>query len=183
MFRILVLIILIILLIYTTLFFIMKNLILVRHAKSSWEVPIHDKERALTCQGIKDAHLVSVEAKDSIPKTYIIWSSSAKRATDTALIFAQNISYPIESIVYKDDLYTFDEKNLEKVIKSCSNIFESVILFGHNAAITDFVNKFGDIFIENVPTSGFVSLKFDTDDWKKIKNGKIKKIIFPKDLR
>jgi phosphohistidine phosphatase len=161
----------------------MKNLILVRHAKSSWEVPMHDKDRGLTCQGVKDAHLVSVEAKDSIPKTYIIWSSTAKRATDTALIFAQNISYPIESIIYKDDLYTFDEKKLEKVIKSCSNNFDSVILFGHNAAITDFVNKFGDDSIENVPTSGFVSFKFDTDDWKKIKKGKIKKIIFPKDLR
>lgn len=161
----------------------MKNLILVRHAKSSWEVPMHDKDRGLTCQGVKDAHLVSVEAKDSIPKTYIIWSSTAKRATDTALIFAQNISYPFESIIYKDDLYTFDEKKLEKVIKSCSNNFDSVILFGHNAAITDFVNKFGDVSIENVPTSGFVSFKFDTDDWKKIKKGKIKKIIFPKDLR
>ncbi|MBG6189018.1 SixA phosphatase family protein [Flavobacterium sp. CAN_S2] len=161
----------------------MKNLLLVRHAKSSWEVPMHDKDRGLTCQGVKDAHLVSVEAKDSIPKTYIILSSTAKRATDTALIFAQNISYPIESIIYKDDLYTFDEKKLEKVIKSCSNNFDSVILFGHNAAITDFVNKFGDVSIENVPTSGFVSFKFDTDDWKKIKKGKIKKIIFPKDLR
>ena len=161
----------------------MKNLILVRHAKSSWEVPVHDKERALTSKGIKDAHLVAAQAKNLVPKTYIIWSSSAKRATDTALIFVQNFSYPVESIVYKDDLYTFDEKKLEKIIKSCSNIFESVILFGHNAAITDFVNKFGDIFIENVPTAGFVSLKFDTDDWKKIKNGTIKKIIFPKDLR
>lgn len=161
----------------------MKNLILVRHAKSSWEVPMGDKDRGLTCQGVKDAHLVATEAKNSIPKTYIIWSSNAKRASDTALIFAQNISYPIESIIYKDDLYTFDEKKLEKVIKSCNNNFDSVILFGHNAAITDFVNKFGDVSIENVPTSGFVSFKFDTDDWKKIKKGKIKKIIFPKDLR
>ena len=161
----------------------MKNLILVRHAKSSWEVPMHDKDRGLTCQGMKDAHLVSAHAKDFIPKTYIIWASSAKRATDTALIFAQNLAYPIESIVYKDDLYTFDEKKLEEIIKSCSNLFESVIVFGHNGAITNFVNKFGDDYFDNIPTSGFVSVKFDTDDWKKIKKGKIKKTIFPKDLR
>ena len=161
----------------------MKNVILVRHAKSSWEVSVHDKDRALTCKGIKDAHLVADQAKNLVPSTYIIWSSSAKRATDTAIIFAQNISYPIDSIVYKDDLYTFDELNLEKVIKSCNPIFENVILFGHNAAITDFVNKFGDIYIENVPTSGFVHLKFETEDWKKIKKGKIEKIIFPKILR
>lgn len=161
----------------------MKNLILIRHAKSSWESPLHDKDRALTTQGIQDAHIVSSRINDFIPKTYIIWTSSARRATDTALIFAQNISYPLECIVYKDDLYTFEEKKLEKIIKSCSNIFESIILFGHNGAITNFVNKFGDVFIENVPTAGFVSLKFDTDDWKKIKKGKTEKIIFPKDLK
>ncbi|MBP4141918.1 histidine phosphatase family protein [Flavobacterium sp. I-SCBP12n] len=161
----------------------MKNLILVRHAKSSWEVPMHDKDRGLTSQGIKDAHLVSNYIKDFIPKTYIIWSSSAKRATNTAMIFAQNIAYPVESIIYKDDLYTFDDNKLEELIKSCTNSCENVILFGHNGAITDFVNKFGDEFIENVPTSGFVYLKFETDNWKKIKKGKTKKIIFPKNLR
>ena len=161
----------------------MKNLILIRHAKSSWESAVHDKDRALTTKGIKDAHIVSSHIADYLPKTYIIWTSGARRAIDTALIFAQNISYPIESIVYKDDLYTFDEKKLEEVIKSCSNLFESVIVFAHNGAITNFVNKFGDNYIDNIPTSGFVSLEFDTDDWKKIKKGKIKKIIFPKDLR
>ncbi len=164
-------------------YLLMKNLILVRHAKSSWEVPMHDKDRGLTCQGMKDAHLVSTHVKDLVPKTYIILSSSAKRATNTALIFAQNLTYPIESIIYKDDLYTFDDNKLENVIKSSNNSFETVILFGHNGAITDFVNNFGDIYIENVPTSGFVYLNFETDEWEKIKKGKIKEIIFPKDLR
>lgn len=161
----------------------MKNLILIRHAKSSWESPVHDKDRTLTTKGINDAHIVSSHIGDYLPKSYIIWTSGARRAIDTALIFAQNISYPIECIVYKDDLYTFEEKKLENIIKSCSNIFESIILFGHNGAITNFVNKFGDVYIENVPTSGFVSLKFDTDDWKEIKKGKTEKTIFPKDLK
>lgn len=161
----------------------MKNLILIRHAKSSWEVAMHDKNRDLTTQGVKDAHLVALHAKEFVPRTYVIWASSAKRATKTALIFAQNLAYPLENIVYKDDLYTFDEKKLEDIIKSCSNVLENVIVFGHNGAITNFVNKFGDAYIDNVSTSGFVSLQFDTDDWKKITKGKIKKIIFPKDLR
>ena len=161
----------------------MKNLILIRHAKSSWDAPLHDKERPLTHRGIEAAHLFSSKIKEILPKTYIVWSSSAKRASDTALIFSQNISYHIESIVYKDDLYTFDEKKLEKVIKSCNNLFDSVILFGHNGAITNFVNKFGDVFIENVPTSGFFSLQFDADSWNTIDKGKTHKTIFPKDLK
>jgi phosphohistidine phosphatase len=161
----------------------MKKLLLIRHAKSSWETPLHDKERPLTQKGMKDAHLVSAVIGEFIPETFIIWSSSAKRASDTALIFAQNMAFPIECIVYKDELYTFDEDKLEKVVKSCDNLFENLILFGHNEAITNFVNKFGDAFIENVPTSGFVSLEFDTDSWEKIKNGKTKKTIFPKELK
>ena len=161
----------------------MKNLILVRHAKSSWEAPLKDIDRPLDQRGINDAHLVSTNCSKFIPQVYIIWSSPAKRASETAIIFAQNILYPIESIVFKPELYTFDENKLETVIKSCSNDFESVILFGHNEAITNFVNKFGDLFIDNVPTAGFVSLQFDTNDWGKIDKGRTKKIIFPKKLK
>ena len=160
----------------------MKNLILIRHAKSNWDTPLKDIDRPLDQRGLKDAHLVSLSINDYIPKTYLIWSSIAKRASDTAVIFAQNLLYPMESIVYKDTLYTFDERQLETIIKSCSNSFDSLILFGHNAAITNFVNKFGDVFIDNVPTSGFVSLQFDTDHWEKINKGKTQKIIAPKDL-
>ena len=161
----------------------MKNLILIRHAKSSWEAPLKDFDRPLMKKGIIDAHDVSANISNFLPKTYIIWSSTAARASETAVIFAQNISYPIESIIYKDELYTFDDKQLEKVIKSCDNSLESVILFGHNEAITNFVNKFGDVFIENVPTSGFVSLKFDAETWDNINKGKTQKTIFPKDLK
>ncbi|MBA0885575.1 SixA phosphatase family protein [Flavobacterium undicola] len=161
----------------------MKNLVLIRHAKSNWDMPLKDIDRPLDQRGMQDAHLVSLNIQKHIPKKYIIWSSPAKRASDTAVIFAQNILYPIENIVYKDDLYTFEEKQLENIIKSCANTFDSVILFGHNAAITNFVNKFGDIFIENVPTSGFVSLQFETDNWGEINKGKTKKIIIPKDLK
>lgn len=161
----------------------MKNLILIRHAKSSWEAPLKDFDRPLMKRGILDAHSVSGAISKYLPKTYTIWSSTAARALETAIIFAQNLSYPLESILFKDELYTFDDRHLEKVIKSCDNSLESVILFGHNEAITNFVNKFGDVFIDNVPTSGFVSLQFDSESWDLIDRGKTKKTIFPKDLK
>ena len=161
----------------------MKNLILVRHAKSSCETPLKDRDRPLSKNGLQAAHLVSSYVSKYLPKTYLLWTSVAERASQTALIFAQNLSYPIESIIYKEELYTFDENQLAKVIKSCKNEFDSVILFGHNGAITNFVNKFGDVFIENVPTSGFVSLQFDVDDWSAIEKGKTLKVIVPKDLK
>ena len=139
----------------------MKQLLLIRHAKSSWEAPLHDFDRPLTNKGIQDAHLVSTHIHALIPKTFLIWSSPARRAKETAIIFAQNLSYPIEDIIFNDQLYTFDEKQLEHFVENLNNINENVIIFGHNEAITNFVNKFGDVLIDNVATSGFVSIKFD----------------------
>lgn len=161
----------------------MKNLILIRHAKSNWDSLVNDVQRPLDQRGVKDAHLVSSNIHDFLPKTFVVWSSTAKRAAATAVIFAQNIQFPIESILFSEAFYTFDGRQLEKVIKSIDKAVENVILFGHNAAITDFVNKFGDILVANVPTAGFVSLSFDTDCWSQIQNGKTKKIIIPKDLK
>ncbi|MDI1255309.1 MAG: histidine phosphatase family protein [Flavobacterium sp.] len=161
----------------------MKNLFLIRHAKSSWEAPLIDKDRPLNNRGILDAHSVSQAITGILPKTFIIWSSTAKRASETAMIFVQNMQCSVESILFKDDLYTFDFHQLEKIIKSCDNDYDNVILFGHNEAITDFVNKFGDEYIENVPTSGFVSIVFDTNKWENISKGKTLKMVFPKDLK
>lgn len=161
----------------------MKNLIVVRHAKSSWDLPLKDIERPLIQSGINDARLVAANCIPFLPETFVIWSSTAKRARETAHIFAKIISYPLEAIVYKEELYTFDENRLEKIIKSCDNAFENVIIFGHNAAITNFVNKFGNVSITNVSTAGFVALQFETDSWGKINKGKTLKTIFPKDLK
>lgn len=161
----------------------MKNLILIRHAKSSWNEPVSDKERNLTERGKNDAALVSLNIFNFLNDNFLIFSSNARRAVETATIFASNFSFPVNEIILKEDLYTFDENQLEKSIKSLNNDFENVILFGHNAAITNFVNKFGDRFIENVPTSGLVWIKFECEDWKLLKKGKIKKIVFPRDLK
>lgn len=81
-----------------------------------------------------------------------------------------------------DQLYTFDSNQLEQIVKSCQNDCNNLILFGHNNAITDFVNKFGDVFIDNVPTAGFVTIIFDTDSWSKINKGKTIEIIVPRDI-
>jgi len=161
----------------------MKNLILIRHAKSSWGAPLIDKDRPLNNRGILDAHLVSEHIAPFLPKTFIIWSSTAKRASETALIFTQNIGCSTESIIFKDELYTFDERQLKEAIQSCNNDYDCVILFGHNEAITNFVNKFGDIFVENLATSGFVSIRFDTNSWESFQKGKTLKVVVPKDLK
>lgn len=92
------------------------------------------------------------------------------------------LNIPQELTVLNDDLYTFDEAILTKTIKNCNDSVPSLIIFGHNNAITDFVNKFGNKFIENVPTSGVVIIEFPQENWNNISNGKTVTTLFPKDL-
>jgi phosphohistidine phosphatase len=161
----------------------MKNLILIRHAKSSWDAPLIDHDRPVSNRGIQDAHLVAAKVSEHLPKSYVVWSSTAIRAKNTAYVFAENLSIPIESINFREDLYTFDSGTLAKIIKTCDNQFDNLILFGHNDAITNFVNTFGNREVENIPTSGFVSMLFDTNDWKNLTKGSTDRLIFPRELK
>lgn len=159
-----------------------KVLILIRHAKSDWSYPIDDKQRSLTSGGIEAIQKVGILAKELVTQDMTIWSSTAVRARETAFGFCKAAALDSTKIVFKDSLYTFNEQHLEKEIKKCDNIVNKLILFGHNEAITNFVNKFGDKLIMNVPTSGFVFLQFEQDCWENINHGKTVKTIFPKEI-
>ncbi len=160
----------------------MKNLTLIRHGKSGYELGLSDKQRTLTNKGIENSKLIAQKYLPNLPSDFLIMSSTATRASQTAKIFAKTFIAFEEEIEFKDDLYTFDSREIEKIIKSTNNNVTNLLIFGHNDAITDFVNNFGDIYIDNVPTSGLVSIDFETNNWANIQNGKTIKTIFPSQL-
>jgi phosphohistidine phosphatase len=160
----------------------MKSLILIRHAKSSWELPVKDKDRTLTEKGIETIKKVALEALPFISESFTIWSSTANRASQTAFLFCEKANINHENIVYKEALYTFNDANLEEEIRKCDNNINHLMVFGHNEAITDLVNKLGDKYVMNVPTSCFIKIQFDQENWKNISKGKVIKTIFPKEI-
>jgi len=160
----------------------MKNLTLVRHAKSIWKINVKDFDRDLMKIGIKNSIKCANKIHDEINPKAIIWSSPAIRAFNTAQIFMDCWNLSPVRINLIDDLYTFDLTQFEEIVKSCPNSIDNLILFGHNSAITNFVNKFGSVFIDNVPTSGLVSINFETDNWNKIKKGHTIKTLFPRTI-
>ena len=161
----------------------MKKLILIRHAKSCWNAITDDLSRPISTRGVNDAHLVSHALVGHLPAKVIVWSSPAKRAKETAKIFCQNMDINLDCIILNPDVYTFERSGLIKAVKKCKNEHDTLILFGHNEAITKFVNKFGSETYENVPTSGVVIINFDIDDWGDIEKGTTELTIFPRDLK
>jgi phosphohistidine phosphatase len=136
----------------------MKNLILLRHAKSSWkDTSLDDFDRPLSNRGRKDAPKVAQSLKQKGIQIDLIISSSAKRTKETANIFADILNYNSE-IIFDSRLYEASEGHILLVINQLDNRFENVLLVCHNPGITNLVNYLSDSFIENIPTSGIVGL-------------------------
>lgn len=161
----------------------MKKLILIRHAKSSWEHDVIDHKRPLSKRGIKDANLVAKQLKSLGFTADLVLISDATRTTLTANIILPELNIGKEKIVLTHDLYDFSGINLTKVIKNCMDHVETLLVFGHNHAVTGFVNAYGSAYIDNVPTCGVVVIEFDTNEWSNISSGKTLTSIFPRDLR
>ena len=161
----------------------MKKLIIVRHSKSTWNEGVSDHDRSLKKKGIEDAKIVSEHFKQLKIHPDQVISSTAKRAKLTAEIFSKNLKIDTNSIHFEKNIYDFTGDELIETIKSTKDHVETLMVFGHNYAITNFVNNFGDRFIENVPTSGLVVIEFHVDYWKYIYKGQTINIIFPRDLR
>ncbi|WP_092581117.1 SixA phosphatase family protein [Hyunsoonleella jejuensis] len=161
----------------------MKTLILIRHAKSSWEYDVIDHERPLKKRGINDANLIANKLKSLKPKIDKVLISDAMRTKLTAEIILPQLNISSDIISYSSKLYDFSGENLVSVIKSCDNSINALLVFGHNYAITAFVNAYGNVFIDNVPTCGVVAIKFDVNKWSEINSGTTEYTIFPKDLK
>lgn len=161
----------------------MKRLILVRHGKSSWEHDVEDKDRPLLKRAYDDARLVINAFKNYMDFNLEIFSSYANRARSSAEIFQRELKIPEEKFHIKSEIYTFDVNELSSEIKKLPDSANNVMVFGHNPAITNFVNFFGSEKFANVPTTGLVVLEFDTTSWQKIQPGQTRLHFFPKNLR
>ena len=161
----------------------MKRLILVRHAKSSWKYDVGDHDRPLKTRGENDAELLAKHTASLYDHPDKIICSTAKRARSTSEYFLKYWKLDTTNYSLSRDLYDFSGEDLISVIKSCDDTINSLMIFGHNFAITDFVNTFGTLTIDNVPTCGFVVIDFEIDSWKNLSKGHTSYKLFPREIR
>jgi phosphohistidine phosphatase len=165
----------------------MKLLTFIRHAKSDWGNEfLKDIDRPLAEKGYKDAYDLSTWYLKTHTQPDLIVSSTATRALNTALIFARTFNFNLANFKLEDKIYESSAKNLISIISKFDNQKNSIIMFGHNPGFTNVCNELtDDLFFENVPTCGIVSLQFDIKNWDEVSNKKAKLIFhqFPKDFK
>jgi len=160
----------------------MKNLYLIRHAKSDWSNENKsDFDRGLNKRGEKAILIMSKVLKEKKVIPDLILSSSAKRAKLTAQGLAKKVGYSGE-IKYIDTLYLGAPETVYKLIKEVDDTVDILFIVGHNPEITELSNMMIDDYIDNVPTLGIVALKLPIDHWGKVttRKGILKFFIYPK---
>ena len=164
----------------------MKNLHLLRHAKSSWDNPRQpDRERGLNNRGKRDAPRMG-EALAQRMAPMAVDASPARRAQLTL----DGVCDGWPALAEMDhrtveDLYTFSAEDLFEWLRGRDDEQSAVFIIGHNPALTDLANALaGDDGLANLPTAGYLELSLQIDRWRDIRQGcaLIEFSLFPRQL-
>jgi len=145
----------------------MKNLLLMRHGKSSWKNEnLTDHERPLKKRGRKDSKLMAmeIENRDIIPD--LILASTAQRTRETVDVIIDTLYHNIE-LIYSDELYMGGPQDFINVLKQQAKDYNTVMIVAHNPGLAIFLDTYSEVF-EDLPTAALGHLTLAIDDWKDI---------------
>ena len=80
----------------------MKTLVLLRHAKSSWEYAVADRNRPLTQNGMRRIEQMTLSSSRVFAPAECFFSSPANRACHTATIALHTLKQPFETVLQED---------------------------------------------------------------------------------
>ncbi len=112
----------------------MRQLLLLRHAKSSWDDPrLSDHARPLNARGRRAAASMAQVMRDLRLSPDIVLVSSARRTLQTLEALAPFEDGPL--VEPMDDLYLAPWQRLLEVLRNVPQTARSVLLIGHNPGL------------------------------------------------
>ena len=161
-----------------------KTLIIMRHAKSSWDNPgLADYDRPLNKRGLRDASRMAQWLSESelIPDQVI--ASAACRANQTASIVTNELALETE-IFETRDLYLSDYDAYLEQVSYLPNNVETVLVIGHNPTMESLVYLLSGESV-SMPTAAIAVIQLPIDTWSNqvtSASANLVKHVFPKSL-
>jgi phosphohistidine phosphatase len=150
---------------------IMKTLVLLRHAKSSWEnTEISDFDRPLNSRGLKDAPIVGQNIKNRNIEIELILCSPAKRTKVTAILVRASGEIKAE-LRFDENIYEASSLNLLKMISKIEDSVNSVLIVGHNPGSEDLIRILTNQ-IQLFPTAALAKISLPIETWSDVSNCK-----------
>jgi phosphohistidine phosphatase len=162
-----------------------KKVYLMRHAKSSWKEPLPDHERPLNKRGKRAAKAIgqALSARGVLPDEVL--ASDAKRARSTARRLLKAMGLDKGRLKLLPSLYEANAQEILELLRTQENEKETILLIGHNPAISDAaVLLSGDRRFDWLPTGAVVGLEFPVKKWRELGEGKGEVVLtlFPREL-
>ena len=164
-----------------------KELLIMRHAKSSWaDSGMSDYDRPLNERGMRDAPRMAAYLVDCDLKPDLIISSSANRAATTAKLLNQQFDLEPDCVVFEDSLYLARPKAYLDALSLLAGGFSRPMVIGHNPGLESLVfHLTGEA--EVVPTACVSHVLLGITDWEELNNsdsklGELLSVFRPKQL-
>ena len=162
----------------------MKTLLIMRHAKSSWNFPeLSDYDRPLNTRGKRDAPRMGKYVRQKGLTPDIILTSSAKRARTTASRVAKASGYT-GKVKKLDALYDAVLGAYFKTLQVLPDKYQSAMVIGHNPTMEQLVNHLTG-HIKQIPTAALTHIELPIERWESLDlytKGTLVKLWTPKTL-
>lgn len=162
----------------------MKILLIMRHAKSSWnDASLSDHDRPLNDRGAADAPRMgaALAERDLVPDH--ILTSSAVRARTTAELVAQNCPFDGEIVVDRN-LYHAGIDEFIDALQKAPDSADRVLLAGHNPSVSELVDFLTDI-PEAMATANIAVVRLGIDRWGELDHeteGELVEVLRPREV-
>ena len=148
----------------------MKTLMLVRHAKSSWDHPgVSDHDRPLNGRGQRDAPAMGRRLAEQGLAPDRILSSTALRARTTAQLIAEALGFDAADIILDERLYGASADEVLRVIGELDGDVGTAMVVGHNPETASLAHRFSSD-IHEMPTCAVAEFTFDVDAWYELED-------------
>jgi phosphohistidine phosphatase len=162
----------------------MKNLFLLRHAKSSWDnAALVDFDRPLSKRGISNAILLSEYIQKHSISFDLVLSSPSERTQSTLDLVLSSLD-PIPVTVLKESIYHASASNLSHLIKEQDEEINNLLIIGHNPGLHILTELLSNESVVKFPTCAFAKIT-NFNHWKDIDAGilNLESLITPKELK
>ena len=145
----------------------MKTLLLLRHAKSSWDQPgLHDHDRPLNKRGKNEAPRVGKFLKDNDLLPDLVLSSTARRARDTAQAVVEESGFSGQIDLYQD-LYLSDTACYMDILRCLPDEANRVLVVGHNPDLEELLTLLTDVS-QHLTTATLVQIDLPITSWQEL---------------
>jgi len=145
----------------------MKTLLILRHAKSSWNYPeLSDYDRPLNKRGKRDAPRMGKFLREQKLTPDRILTSSAKRARRTASKVAKACGYG-GKVKKLDIFYDAVVGVYFETLQALPKKYERVMVVGHNPTMEQLVNYLTGEF-GRMPTAALAHIELPIQHWEEL---------------